>query len=355
MSLTVLSVAYPFAPVRPDTPGGAEQVLATLDRKLVAAGHRSIVLAKKGSEVAGTLAPMPAESEMIDEAVRARVHRVYRSAVAELIDRGGIDVVHMHGLDFEAYLPPAGPPVLVTLHLPIAWYPQSSLQPSRQTVFFNCVSARQHCTAAGIPRLLAPIENGVDLEAYPKRCAKRGFALMLTRICPEKGVHLALEAAKRADCPLLIAGRVFPYAEHRRYFETEVWPRLDNRRRLIGQIGPDRKRRLLAAARCVLIASTVAETSSLVAREALAAGTPVIAYARGAFVDVIEDGKTGFLVRTAPEMAAAIGGAGEIDADACRAVARERFSDQRMFDAYLDLYTRLAAGEVATQECEAWL
>lgn len=355
MSLTILSVAYPFAPVGPDTPGGAEQVLATLDRRLVAAGHVSIVLAQHGSRIAGTLIPMPAASETTDETSRAYIHSCYKFALSELIRKGGIDVVHMHGLDFDAYLPSKGPPVLVTLHLPIAWYSQSALQSPPPNVFFNCVSIRQNRSAAGIPHRLPPIENGVDLDAFPERRMKHGFALMLTRICPEKGVHLALEAAKRADCPLLIAGRVFPYEEHRRYFESEIWPRLDNRRRLIGPIGSDRKRRLLSAARCVLIPSTEAETSSLVAREALAAGTPVIAFARGAFIDVIEDGKTGFLVRTAPEMAKAIARAEEIDPEACRAAARERFSDRRMFDAYLEVYSRLAAGEIATEECETWL
>jgi glycosyltransferase involved in cell wall biosynthesis len=119
-------------------------------------------------------------------------------------------------------------------------------------------------------------------------------------------------------------------------------PRLDRWRRFIGPVGTRRKRRLLAAARCLLIASQVAETSSLAAREALAAGTPVIATSAGALIDTIENGRTGFLVRDQHEMAIAIRRAGDIDGDACRSAARERFSLQAMIARYLATYRALA-------------
>jgi glycosyltransferase involved in cell wall biosynthesis len=176
--------------------------------------------------------------------------------------------------------------------------------------------------------------------------AKRGFALMLARICPEKGVHLALDAAKQAGVPLLVAGQVFPYSEHRRYFQAEVLPRLDKFRRYIGPAGSVRKRRLLSAARCVLVASTVPETSSLVAREALAAGTPVIALARGALVDILEHGHTGFLVDDVAGMASAIGRSVEIDPEICRSTARQRFAADQMVAQYFQLYRAMAGSRV---------
>lgn len=344
MTLTVLSVAYPFAPVAPETAGGAEQVLLTLDRKLVAAGHRSIVLAQRGSHVAGTLIPMPAAPDRLDERTRAQSHEAWRRTLAGVIEADKIDIVHMHGVDFDAYLPSCGPPVLVTLHLPISWYPAAYLRRARTEVYFNCVSARQNKDARGMANLLPAIENGVDIDAFSAvRARRRSFAVMLARICPEKGVHLALEAARLANCPLLIAGRVFPYDDHKRYFEREIEPRLDARRRFIVQIGSSAKRRLLGAARCVLIASTVPETSSLVAREALAAGAPVIAFRNGALVDVVDDGRTGFLVESVEEMADAIGRAKEINSDDCRSAARRRFSAEPMFEAYVETYARLVA------------
>jgi glycosyltransferase involved in cell wall biosynthesis len=341
MGLTVLSVAYPFAPVGPDTAGGAEQVLAMLDRGLVAAGHRSLVMAAEGSAVAGTLIGMPAVEGQIDAAVRGRIHAAYAAALARETARRRVDIVHMHGIDFHAYLPPAGPPVLATLHLPLAWYPPEALRPWRPRTYVHGVSAAQH-RDGGRVWPLPPIENGIDVDAYSGRHAKRGFALMLARICPEKGVHLAMDAARDAGVPLIIAGEVFPYAEHRRYFEEEVKPRLDSLRRYIGPVGGARKRRLLAAARCVIIASTVPETSSLVAREALAAGTPVMAFARGALPETIAHGRTGFLVEDTAGMTAAIRRAGEIDPEVCRAEARRRFSHHQMIARYLDLYRTLS-------------
>jgi glycosyltransferase involved in cell wall biosynthesis len=123
-----------------------------------------------------------------------------------------------------------------------------------------------------------------------------------------------------------------------------VAPLLARERRFLGPVGFERKRRLLAAASCVLLPSLAPETSSLVAMEALAAGTPVIAYPSGALAEIVEDGRTGFLVRDVDEMAAATRRVGEIDPGTCRAAARERFGVTRMTQAYLDRYRRLAQG-----------
>ena len=122
MSLTVLSVAYPFAPVSPDAVGGAEQVLSALDRALVEAGHRSLVLACEGSAVAGTLLAVTAEPGPIDETARQRGWTRHRAAIGDALDRHAVDIVHLHGIDYAAYLPASGP-TLVTLHLPLDWYP----------------------------------------------------------------------------------------------------------------------------------------------------------------------------------------------------------------------------------------
>ena len=138
---------------------------------------------------------------------------------------------------------------------------------------------------------------------------------------------------------------MYPYEAHRRYFEEEVRPRLDGWRRFVGPVGFARKRRLLTAARCLLIPSLAAETSSLVAREAAACGTAVVAFPKGALRDAVEHSRTGFLADGVEAMAAAIPACATIDPAVCRAVARDRFSDARMTTAYLALYARLARGE----------
>nr|WP_246736126.1 glycosyltransferase family 4 protein [Enterovirga sp. DB1703] len=342
-----MSVAYPLAPVSPDAAGGAEQVLSMLDRAIVEAGHRSVVVAQEGSKIAGTLVPVPAVSGDLDEGAKARAHAATRAAIGSALARFPVDLVHLHGIDFHAYLPPPGPPVLATLHLPPSWYPAEALRPSRPDTWLHCVSDIQHAACSEGPRLLPAIPNGVDVEALQARHAKRGYAMVLGRICPEKGVHVALEAAKLAGVPLLVAGEVFPYDSHRRYFDEEVRPRLDRQRRFVGPIGFARKRRLLTAARCLLVPSLAPETSSLVAREAASCGTPVIAFPNGALSDAVEHERTGFLVHDVEAMAAAIHRAGEIDPETCRETARRRFSRHIMTAAYLDLYAKLAARRMA--------
>ncbi len=342
MTLTTLSVAYPLAPVGPDAVGGAEQILTMLDRALVRAGHRSIVVACDGSRCAGTLVPLPHHAGPLDRSAVMAAHQGCRAAIRSALQRWPVDLVHMHGHDFSAYLPPPAVPVLATLHLPLDHYPPEALRPGRPGTFLNCVSAAQHAGCDRCPQLLDPIENGVAVEDYNGRHAKRGFTLLLSRICPEKGVHIAIDAAKRAGVPLLVAGEVFPYPAHQAYFVEEVQPRLDFARRFLGPVGFRRKRRLLAAARCLLVPSLVAETSSLVAREALAAGTPVVAFPAGALVDTVDHGRTGYLVQDAQQMAEAIIACAAIEAEHCRITARERFSADKMIAQYLAVYAALA-------------
>ena len=343
MPLTVFSIGYSLAPVGPDAVGGAEQILSALDRALVAAGHRSIVVAPEESQVAGNLVATASVPTPIMNDARAFMHRRHRVAIAEALARWPVDLIHMHGLDFAEYLPPLGIPTLVTLHLPASFYPPGSASARRPRIWFNCVSRAQQRTFPVLPNMLDPIPNGVPVDRFAARHARRNFVLAMGRICPEKGFHLAIDTARLAGVPLLIAGRVFPYEAHQRYFAEQIGPRLGPGVRFLGGIGFARKRRLLSAARCLLVPSLVAETSSLVAIEALACGTPVVAFAAGALPEIIEHGVTGFLVNDPRELAEAIRACDNINRDRCRAAARERFSLERMIEAYFGLYRRLAA------------
>ena len=351
--LTVLNVAYPLAPVGPDAVGGAEQILTQIDAALVRAGHRSIVVAGESSVAAGELVSTPRVTGELTDAVRRRAQERHRQAVHEALERWPVDIVHMHGIDFHAYLPPPGVPVLVTLHLPPSWYPSEIFRLERTDTCLHCVSRAQRQGCPPDASLLPSIENGVPTDVLRPRGRKRQFAIALGRICPEKGFHLALQAAQRANMPLLLAGEVFHYEEHQRYFRAEIVPRLTTDRRFIGSIGLVRKRRLLAAARCLLVPSLVPETSSLVAMEALACGTPVIAFSSGALSEIVEDGRSGFLVRDEHEMAEAIRNVDAIDPRVCREVAETRFSAERMCRQYLDVYEQIAAkqkGDVGMRE-----
>jgi glycosyltransferase involved in cell wall biosynthesis len=342
--LTIIQVAFPFAPVGPDAVGGAEQVLTQLEAGLTRLGHRCITIACEGSQSLGPLiaTPLPRDGNPIDEAARARVDAAHRQGIAQAL-RQGADLVHLHGVDAADYLPPPGVPALVTLHLPPAWYPPESFSPDRPDTWLNAVSWSQHRACPKVPALLPPVQNGVPVEALGStRVTRRRYALALGRICAEKNLHEALDAGTRAGVPVLLGGEVFPYAEHERYWREEIAPRLkQGPHRFLGPLGFARKRRLLSGALCLLSASLAPETSSLVTMEALACGTPVVAFPSGALPEIVEHGVTGFLVRDVAEMAEAIRAVPGIDAEACRAAARRRFSAEAMVEGYLALYRRI--------------
>lgn len=341
--LTVVSVAYPLAPVGPDAIGGAEQVLHAVDRALVASGHRSIVIACEGSRCHGELVSSGAPPAAYDDAVRARASVRQRRLLDRVLDRQHVDLVHLHGLDTEAYLDIAQRvPVVATLHLPPAWYPPEALQTAHEDLHFVCVSQSQRNTCPIPASALHVIPNGVDLSALRPARRKLDFALTIGRICPEKGFHLAIEAAQRADMTLLLGGAAFPYAEHERYLRERIRPLLDSRRKLVGPLSFARKRRLLGFGGCLVVPSRVPETSSLVAMEALACGTPVVAFPVGALSEIVEHGRTGLLVENVDDMAAALESVSALRGEDCRRAAETRFSAQLMTRRYLELFEEVA-------------
>src|SRR6185437_2269073 len=336
--MTVLSVAYPFARVSSDSIGGAEQTAASLDRSLVLTGHRSIVIAAAGSEILGELVPVPVPAGIITESTRAEAERQHRRTIDEVLARERVDIVHCHGLDFFRYLPEARVPVLATLHLPISFYPREIFSVNRPDTWLHCVSESQQQNCPASAMLLPPIPNGVDIPRQFKTIRRGGFALALGRICPEKGFHLAIDAARQAAVPLILGGAVYPYQTPIEYYEKQICPSIHANRVFAGELARAQKLKLMAHARCLLIPSLVAETSSLVAMEALASELPVIAFPAGALADIVEHGRTGFLVSNVEEMSAAIRETGRIDRRVCRRTALQSFSSETMFRSYLAAY-----------------
>ncbi len=345
MGLSILSVAYPFAPVGSRALGGAEQILTSLEAELLARGLKSLVAACEGSTCAGELFATGVPAGPLTPHTREAVTAAHQHTIDRAVASRRVDLVHMHGIDFHAYRLPPELPVLATLHLPPSWYPESiwSLPANHR---LQCVSHAQKrtCPAQARSRLTV-VQNGVPPGPVAE---KSGYALMLSRICPEKNLHAGLDAARMAGIPVVLAGAAFSYPEHIAYLDEEIRPRLgETARQTVHWIGPvhgPAKADLLARARCLLLPTLAPETSSLAAMEALAAGTPVIAYPSGALPEVVEHGRTGFLVETVEAMAEAMRRVGEIDPEACRRAARERFPLDRMIAGYLSLYRDILGG-----------
>jgi glycosyltransferase involved in cell wall biosynthesis len=356
MLLTVLSVAFPFAPVGSDAVGGAEQILGSIDRALVSAGHSSLVVACEGSQTAGELFSFPLpEDETFSNEHRAEYATRVQGAIDRALAAHRVDLVHFHGLDADAYSVPGDIPALITLHLPVAWYRPALWTRFGEQAEFCCVSESQRRTLPAQRSRCTVIENGVPLPAI-ESARKGDFALVLGRVCPEKNAHEAFDAGTRAGVRVLLGGDVFPYAAHQQYFRKQIEPRLHGapggpEHAFLGRLPEHHKYALLSRAKCLLHPTLAPETSSLAAMEALAAGTPVIAYPSGALPEIVDDGVTGFLVDGVEEMAEALQQVRWLSPAACRQAAERRFSVERMIGRYLDLYAHLMERQPLEASC----
>lgn len=342
----ILYVAFPMVPVTASVAGGAEQMLWTLEQEIAACGHQTAVAACEGSEVAGRLIATGKAPDIADtyEQRKAEHEAAVLAEIARAPNAGEpYDLVHDKSGSFWMRAAEIDATVLATLHLPRSFYPAQAFASCPPNLLLNCVSESQVRTFADVPQVVGAVANGIRLSDFPAAVDRRDdYLLWIGRVCEEKGAHVAIEVAARAGLPLVIAGQVHAYSYHQRYFEREIAPHLDGTRaRFVSMPSVWEKLRLLRHARALLVPSLVDETSSLVAMEAGACGTPVIGFRRGAIPEVVREGVTGFVVEDSEQMAAAISRADEIDPRACRAHVARNFSSDRMGREYDRLYAKI--------------
>ena len=347
-SLRILYVAYPLLPVTEASAGGAEQMLRVTERQMADRGHWTVVAACHGSQAAGRVLSTGAPPEQPD--YLAQRDSEHNSRVLQFLARHQrtqryFHLIHDMSGTFWPHAAVLSLPVLATLHLPRPFYPQHMFENVSPNVCFSCVSESQMLSFAGLPRLMGVVRNGIELERFPLATGERKHLLWLGRFCQEKGAHLAIQAAKQAGLPLVLAGKVYPFSYHQQYFQREIAPHLNQGLpvRLVEAPSTAEKIQLLSHARALLVPSLADETSSLVAMEAAACGTPVIAFRRGALPEVVRHGVTGFVVDSVEEMAQAGARLGKIQPANCRHHAEQNFSAVRMAEGYEQVYTRVLA------------
>lgn len=337
--MSILYVSYPLLPVSDASCGGAEQVLWTLEREMYRGGVDTAVASCIGSRVSGehiSTGKSPQQPDAFEQREREHNRRV-----VEACGERDFALLHDHGGHFFPHADAVRTPVLATLHLPRTFYPKEAFDAVPPNLFFNCVSESQFETFRDLPRMLGVVPNGITVERFPLTKRKGNYLLWLGRICPEKAPHLAIEAAQRAGLPLVIAGQVYPFSWHQQYFEGEVRPRIGRGVRFAGQPDFKTKLELLRHARALLVTSQAPETSSLVAMEAMACGTPVVAFRRGALAEVVREGKTGLLVESVSEMVKALSQVDKIRPELCRAHVEQNHSAREMAAGYRDLYRQI--------------
>jgi glycosyltransferase involved in cell wall biosynthesis len=344
--LRIAQVAPLDESVPPRLYGGTERVVSYLTEELVRLGHAVTLFASGDSRTAARLEPMCERAIRLDRRMCAGIalhvlmmERVFARAT-------DFDVIHLH-TDSLA-LPLARryvTPCLLTLHGRLDMVGLRELFHEFGEMPLASISNAQR---AAIPHAnwIANVPHGVPLDQYPFVARPRRYLAFLGRISPEKRVDQAIEIAQRAGMPLKIAAKVDP--RDTEYFAREIEPLLSRPGvEFIGEIGDTEKGEFLGNAAAMLFPIDWPEPFGLVMIEAMACGTPVIAYRRGSVPEVIDDGVTGLIVEGVEQAAAAVDAALQLDRRKCRATAERRFSATRMAHDYCDIYRLL--GEARCQ------
>jgi glycosyltransferase involved in cell wall biosynthesis len=333
-------IAPPWVPVPPTEYGGTELVLDLLARGLRAAGH-DVTLFTTGDSTCDVprewLYPTAMGTTASLDTEVAHVERAY-----ELF--ADVDVIHDHTLagPTSTHLHPPGVPIVTTNHGPFTDdLRRLYATAARNGVAVVSISHDQRRRSRGVP-IEAVIHHGLDLKPFPVGAGDGGYVVFLGRMHEDKGVHRAIEVARAAGKRILIAAKMWEPAEHR-YYAEKVEPLLGDDAEYIGQVGGHDKIELLAGAEALVNPIRWPEPFGLVMIEALAVGTPVVAFPEGAAPEIVQHGRNGYLCRDEDEMVAHLARVGDLDRRECRRSAEEHFTVERMVADHVALYRRLLA------------
>lgn len=342
--MRIAQVAPLFESVPPKLYGGTERVVSYLTEELVRQGHEVTLFASGDSETSARLVAGCPKALWQEPGCRETLPHHVR--LAELVARQAnrFDVIHFH-LEYVHF------PLVSRLHCPSVTTLHGCLYAPDQEALFD---ANPHVPLVSIsdaqrrpiPRAnwRGTVYHGLPLDTYTFRPGPGSYLAFLGRVCPEKGLDKAIEIARQVGLPLRIAARVDPVEQS--YYEEVIEPlcRAVPSVQFVGEVGGAAKDAFLGGASALLFPIDWEEPFGLVMIEAMACGTPVVAFRRGSVPEVMVDGVTGFVVDNVPSAVEAVRAVPSIDRRGCRRVFEQRFGVARMAQGYLEVYRRLADG-----------
>ena len=343
--LRIAMLAPPWIPIPPPGYGGIEFVVALLCDALVDLNHDVELFCAPGSRSRATVHPLLDEPhpDRIERALFEADHvgRAFRAIDAAAANGTPFDVVHDHcGYTPLALADRLDTPLVHTVHGPFDrdTKPYYAVNGHNGTVV--CISRAQAGMAPDPAIVDDVVYNPIDIDDWPVGYQKDDYLLWVGRFVAEKGPQRAIRVAKAVGRRLILAGVVQPRQE--RFFAEEIQPHLDGEQiSYAGEVGGARKQRLFADAYAFLMPIRWPEPFGMVMVEAMAGGTPVLAFPEGAAPEVVEDGVSGFLVADEDEMAARVPDAGRLEPMQVRRSA-ERFAPDRIAEGYERAYRAAA-------------
>lgn len=344
MFMKIALVAPPFIPIPPVRYGGTELFLAYLAPALAELGHDVIVYSNGESTIDVEVrwkyqgAQWPPTGDMAEN-LKEMDHTTW--AVHDAAQ--DCDIIHVNS---ALALPSSrfvDVPFIHTIH---------HAHDQNLTEFYSHYPEAHYVTISEFGRQQEPmlhvhtIHHGIDVTRYEFSATKQPYLTFLGRIVPVKGVHLAIQVAKKSGIPLKIAGEVQPM--YRDYFENEIKPEVDGKLiEFLGEADFETKNQLLAHSLGLLFPIGWDEPFGLVMIEAMACGTPVLAFPAGSVPEVLEDGVSGYICASVDEMAGRVPDLQKLAPDKVREYVEQHFSVQCMADKYAALYSALAGVQTA--------
>ncbi|NUT37561.1 MAG: glycosyltransferase family 4 protein [Hamadaea sp.] len=339
-------VAPPYFDIPPAGYGGVEAVVADLTDGLIAAGHTvTLIGAGRNGTQAEMVSVWPGSvaDRLGDPSIEVENALLTRRAVERLIALRGVDVVHDHTyggpLNAMVYRD-LGVPTVITAHGPVHNEGRVYYRALGTDVKLISISRNQRRLAPEL-NWISTVYNGLRPQDWPYAESKQDYALFLGRYHPNKGAHLAVEAAHKAGLPLIMAGKRAEPIE-RQYFEEVIKPMLGPDDVAMGIADAVQKRELLVNARCLLFPVLWEEPFGMVMIESMVCGTPVVALRSGSVAEVVENGVTGVVCDDPDDLPQALHDVTAVDPAACRRRVTELFSAKTMARGYAEAY-QLAA------------
>lgn len=339
--LRIAQIAPLVERVPPKKYGGTERVVSALTEELVKRGHDVTLFATRDSITNAKLDaiyPRGLREAKLSTSQRMEWSMMHIGRVYNMSD--SFDIIHDHNTTFA--MPMANlvsTPTVMTIH--------GTIRPSNRRLFENFTNpyfvsiSKDQIKHEHQLKNVITIPNGLDLTNSPFKNKNKGYLLFVGRISMIKGVHFAIDVAQELNLPLIIAAKLD--SVDLPYFKEYIEPRLDERIRWIGEVSSKERNKLMSEAICLLNPISWREPFGLTMIEAMACGSPVVAFNKGSIPEVIIDKKTGYIVEDIEDMIEAVKNIDKINKKDCRTHALKNFNEKLMTDRYEALYHHLIA------------